>query len=350
MAGSRPCRRTWSAAGCRGATLIPAGASICLMNCAYCGISRNCSVVSVTLSVAGSRRVDEELLRLVDVLRALRDVGRRGRAGVDRRERVVVAEVGAAVEQALHEARPVERVRDRLADLLLVERVLVGPHLQRPVLARGRLGDRDVGVAEERLRPLEGHLREDVDRPALERQDDRRRVGEVLDLHGVQVRKPLAPVGRVLDIRRALVGRERLQDERAGPDPALRERADLVVRRQDDRVVVERRHEVREVAVRPVEVEVDRLLVDLLHVALGQHAREGRERGRADLGVGDPVERRDDVVDRERRAVLPLHALADRERPDVRRRARRPTWWRAAAGARTSRRGRRGSRTPAAWS
>jgi hypothetical protein len=269
------------------------------MNCAYCGISRNCSVVSVTFRIRDACR-REELLGLVDVLRALRHVGGRGRAGIDRRERVVVADVGPAVEEPLDEARAVERIRDGLAGLLLVERLLVGPHLERAVLARGRLGDRDVGVAEERLRPLERHLREDVDRPALDREHDRRGVGEVLDLGAVEVRQPVAPVVGVLGVRDALVDRERLQDEWPGPDSALRERADLVVLRQDDRVVVERRHEVREVAVWPVEVEGHGLLVDLLDVALREHAGERRERRRADLGVGDPVERGDDVVDRER--------------------------------------------------
>src|SRR4029078_9412341 len=61
---------------------------------------------------AGAR---QELLGLVDVLGPLWHVRRRGRAGIDRRERVVVPQVGPPVEEPLDEARAVERVGDGLA-------------------------------------------------------------------------------------------------------------------------------------------------------------------------------------------------------------------------------------------
>ena len=246
-------------------------------------------------------RALQQLLGLGDVLRPLWHLRGGRRPRVDGRERVVVPELCLAAQQALDEARPVERVRQRLPHLLRLPGILVDPHLQRAVLARRRLADVDVGVREQRLRALVGHLGEHVDGAALDGQHDRRRVREVLDLDGVQVGQGgPAPVLRVLDIAGALVGRERLQNERPGADPALRERPLLVVLGQDHGVVVEGRHERREVAVGAVEMELDGLVVDLLDVAVRENTCKRRQRGRTDLGIGDAIEGGDHVVDRER--------------------------------------------------
>ena len=92
--------------------------------------------------------------------------------------------------------------------------------------------------------------------------------------------------------------------------------AALVVRGQDDSVVVVRRHVVREVPVRRVEVEGDGQVVHLPRAALRQHAAEGRQRVGPVGRVGQPVERRGDVVRRERAAVMELDAGAQGEGPD----------------------------------
>src|SRR5215472_18809088 len=64
-------------------------------------------------------------------------------------------------------------------------------------------------------------------------------------------------------------------------------------------------------------MEADLSVARLLDVAEGQHAVIGGAGGRADLGIDQALEGRDHIVDRERRAVMPLHSLAYGEGPGL---------------------------------
>ena len=98
----------------------------------------------------------------------------------------------------------------------------------------------------------------------------------------------------------------------------------VVVVRQDDHVVVVGRREVGEVAVRRVQVECDREVVDLLHAGRRQHATERRQRSALARRVGLQLVGVDHVISGERGAVVELDALADLEGPDIGGRVRRP--------------------------
>ena len=81
------------------------------------GISKARHVVQLDREAVGLAGVGEQLLGLLDVARPLRDRGVGGRE--DGRERAVVAEVGLALEEPLHERLAVDQERHRLPDALV---------------------------------------------------------------------------------------------------------------------------------------------------------------------------------------------------------------------------------------
>ena len=89
-----------------------------------------------------------------------------------------------------------------------------------------------------------------------------------------------------------------------------------VIRRQDDGVVIVGGKVIGEIAVGRIEMEFDRLVVDLLGRSLGEHAREGRERVGGILRIGQAVDGRHHVVGRHGLAVVELDSLAQLEGPD----------------------------------
>ena len=289
---------------------------------AYCGISSNCSVVRWVLNPFGCPAAASSDFALAMFWARCGDAGVRRRE--DRGERAVVAEVGVALEQRLHDRRPVQRERDRLAHPRVGERRLVAAHRQLAVRARLQLDDVVRGAGGEQLLAA-GHreLPDDVDRPAGQREDLRRLVGVERELGGRGQRLG-APVLLVAGERRADLRRVALHHERAGADERALPVRRVVVVRDDDHVVVVGRGQVREVPVRGLEVEGDGEVVDLLHAGRGEHAAEGGQRVRRVLRVGLQLVGVHDVVGGERRAVVELDALADLERPHVRGRVRRP--------------------------
>ena len=124
------------------------------------------------------RRVDarmpgllQQLLGHVDVLRALRDrgVGRRE----PRSERRVVGDGAVAAEQRRHHSGAVQRVRDGLSDLRIVERRLVVSHRQLAVVGGLERDDLVGGAAQQRGRTRRHELRDHVDVAALQCEDHR---------------------------------------------------------------------------------------------------------------------------------------------------------------------------------
>ena len=179
---------------------------------------------------------------------------------------------------------------------------------------RAHLDDLHVRVVQQPLRALHRHLRDHVHLAALQRQDLRLLVGEEDEL-GAGRQRLGAPVVGVADEARAHLRRILLQLERPGADEGLLP-VPGVVGGQDDCVVVVGRHDVREVAVRRIEVELHREVIDLARAADRQHAAERRQRVRPVLRVGKTVHRRHHVVGAEHAPVVELHVGAQREGPD----------------------------------
>ena len=123
------------------------------------------------------------------------------------------------------------------------------------------------------------------------------------------------PIGRVALERHALISGVFLEnpwpaaDERRVPSPR-------VIAGQNDGVVVVRTDQVGKPSGRRVELKSDRVVVDLLDVAFLQNTLEDRQCIRLLVGrIGNAVEAGDDVVGRQRLAVVELDALAQLERP-----------------------------------
>ncbi len=267
------------------------------------------------------RDVREQLLRLVDVLRALRHGGVGGR--IDARKRAVVAHLGLALEQLLDDRRPVERQRDRLANALVGEGLLVVAHVHLAVRGRRDVEDDVARVVEDRPAAGDGDLADDVDLLALEGEDLRAFVVVERELDAVRVGLG-APVVVVADERGAHLGGVLVELERAGARERLLEVLGVAARLDDDGVVVVSRDEVREVAVGRLEGELDRAVVDGRRAALVEHPAEHRQRLRRALRVGEQIHRVDDVVSHQRRAVMERDAGLQLERPFRRVRVGRP--------------------------
>ena len=165
-------------------------------------------------------------------------------------------------------------------------------------------------------------MQQHVDLPALDRQH--LRLEAVVEQEARTIgERPSPPIGVVADERGADLGREALEPERAGADEAVLE-APGIIGGQDDRVEIVRRHQIGEAAIGRIEVERDRLRIDRARAALGQHAREGRQRDRTVGGIGQAVERRDHVRRGHRPAVVKADALPNLERPHGPVAVRRP--------------------------
>ena len=116
----------------------------------------------------------------------------------------------------------------------------------------------DVRVGQQRLAARDRELHEDVDLVAEQAEDLRLLVRVEADLGLVADRDPaLVPVLAVRDVAHALAGPEARALPRPGADERLLPVA-VVGLREDDRVVVVRADEEREVAVRRVELELHR--------------------------------------------------------------------------------------------
>ena len=168
----------------------------------------------------------------------------------------------------------------------------------------------DVGGGQQALAAQHRELDDRVGLPGLERHDLRLQILEVRPLDGVELRLA-APPRVVSDIGGARLGVVRLELPRAGAVGRLVERRPRRERLgRDHRLRVVRGHEVWQVAVGVEQGEDD-----------GLGVRRGDRTGLDDTGearvagLHEPFERGDDVVGRERRAVLPHHALADAECP-----------------------------------
>ena len=265
------------------------------------------------------RRVDarmpgllQQLLGHGDVLRALRDggVGR----GEPRSERIVVGHTALTTEQGGNHSGPVQRIRDRLADLRVVERRLVVAHRQLAVVGGLELDDLVSGAVQQLGRTSRDELRDHVDVAALQRQDHRLLTGVELE-RGSGKQRLGAPVVGVWHERGTDVLLVAAELERAGSHERLLPLAEVRSGGNDDRVVVVRRDEVGEVPVRRLEMKLDRRGIDLLDACGRQHAGERRQGVGRDLRVRQLLEGVDDVVGGHRLAVVELHPGPQLERP-----------------------------------
>ena len=167
---------------------------------------------------------------------------------------------------------------------------------------------------EDRGRAGGDELRDHVDRAALQREDHRLLAGVELERRARQQRL-FAPVVGVGHERRADALRVALKLESARADERLLPFAEVGPVGNDDRVVVVRRDQIREVPVRRLERELDRRRVDLLDAVGGQHVGERRQRVGGVLRVRQLLERVHDVVGGHRGAGAELDPRAQLERP-----------------------------------
>ena len=167
--------------------------------------------------------------------------------------------------------------------------------------------DGDVAVVEQRVATDHGELRDRIGRAALQTRDQRGEVVAegVLQLVEERLAAPPIRVGLEGGAGGGVVLGEL---ERAGTRRALVERrAEHEVLGRDDRLRVVRADLLRELAIGAEECDLDREVVDRLRGAGGD--------GRLQVAAGQAVHGGDDVGRGERRAVVPLHALAQVERP-----------------------------------
>src|SRR5262249_46638362 len=137
----------------------------------------------------------------------------------------------------------------------------------------------------------------------------RGRVAEVGDRHRIEVRLAAAPVVRVALVDALLAARERLELVGTGADLRSRERL-IPGWYHGERIAAEG---LRDRRVGRLQRQPHRVLVQLLH-ARDVHRGRGGVPGEAELLGPDALERVDDVVGRQRLAVLELDALAQPDR------------------------------------
>ena len=160
----------------------------------------------------------------------------------------------------------------------------------------------------------EGDVDGGVDLTGVEGVDESGGVGEVDDLHLVEVRQALAPVVGVLHVDALGSRREALQHVRPGADLVGRVAGEPLVPDRDDRggvlgEAVEERHR------RLLELDLDRPVVDLGQAAGVEQLDERRRQ--PELGVEQALERVDDVVGGDRLAVVELDALLEPDDVEV---------------------------------
>ncbi len=150
-------------------------------------------------------------------------------------------------------------------------------------------------------------LRDRIGRAALQTRDQRGEVFAEGVLQLVEVRLATPPIG--VGLERGTGGRVVPGHlEGTGTGHALVERgAEHEVLRRDDRLRVVRADLLRELTIGAEECDLDREVVDRLGRARGD--------GRLQVAAGQAVHGGHDVGGGERRAVVPLHALAQDERP-----------------------------------
>ena len=224
---------------------------------------------------------------------------------------MIVGDLRPPLEQRLHHLLTVEREGQRLAHELVGELALVATHPDLPVRGRLHLEHGEVGVVEQDVAAEHGELDERVDLATLHGGHHRAYFVEELGLLAVEQGRaaPIALVARERRPRRRVVTAEH---PRSGAVRRAVERCPgLVVGRGDQRLGVEDRDQVREVAVRAFEVEHRDVGVG------GVHRTFRDDPGEASVGGHhQAVHRRRDVGGRERRAVrLPGGALLELERP-----------------------------------
>ncbi len=246
----------------------------------------------------------------LDVLGALLD-GALVEERHERREDVVVGDHRPTLEQRRDHLLPIEREGQGLAHGLVDELAGVAPHPDLAVRRGLHLEDREVRAVEQVVATEHGELHEGVDGTALHRRHHRADVVEELHLLAVE-RGLTAPPVRIALERRAggrVVAGQLPRPRSVGC--AVQSCARLVADRRDQRLGVEHRDQVREVAVGALEVEDGDIGIGGVDGALGD------DPGEAGVGGHDQaVHRRRDVGRREVAAVLPLDALAQGERPD----------------------------------
>ena len=223
---------------------------------------------------------------------------------------MVVGHLALALEELLHHRFTIEGERQRLADPLVRELAGIAAHPDLPMVRRLRTEGVEVRVVEEDCARVDVELVDGVDLVALVGRDHRPRLIEEGEFDGVE-RRAAAPPGLIPGVLGpgGLVVAVELPRAGAVGHTVLR-RAGGVGHRCDERLGVEYRHEVREVAVRTEQRELHRGGVDRLGRALLDHATQAGV-----TSLSEAVHRRDDVVGREVAAVLPLHASAELERP-----------------------------------
>ena len=174
--------------------------------------------------------------------------------------------------------------------------------------------DLDVPVLEQRLAARDVDLTDHVELVAEQPRDDGGLLGVERGVDAVERRVAAPPAGEAL-VLRADTWRVRRDLEGASRLRLARERAELVVGRQDDRLVGGRARQVGEVRVRRVERELDGEVVDPLDPAGREDARERRQRRR--VLADQPLVGGDDVV-RAARTSTPSPSCS----PSTRSRAR----------------------------
>ncbi len=142
-----------------------------------------------------------------------------------------------------------------------------------------------------------------VDLPGAQRVDERGGVGEVDDLHLVEIGLPGVPVVGVLRVHALGAGGEALQHERPGAH--LLGVLTCVVHRHDGRRVLGQAVEERDGLLH--ELHLDRAVVDLGEAGRVEQRRQRRRQG--EVGVEPALERVDHVIGGDRLAVVELDAL-----------------------------------------
>ena len=257
----------------------------------------------------GLAGIGEELLGGVEILLALRKV--LGVGGVERRVQVV-GDSPVAGQHLLDHRVAVDDQAHRLADADIGERLLVDGHRDRqPATAGGVQHLVAVGA----LDGLHGGGRDvggDVDLVGQQGVDQRITVGEVDDVHLVEVRLACVPVVRVLDVHRLLADLELLEHVRPGADLRGRVAAEALVAHGHDRAGV-RAQGLLEVRHTLLELQLDGVVVDLGDARHVEHRAHDGAAVHLEGGVEHAGERVDHVVGRHRVAVAELDAVLQRD-------------------------------------
>jgi len=97
-----------------------------------------------------------------------------------------------------------------------------------------------------------------------------------------------------------------------------------IVRRENDGIVVVRRHQIGEASVRRIEMKLDRVIPSRLSPTLREHPREHRQGDRPVRRIGEAIHGRGHIGGAEHVPVVKLDVAADPEGPDASVRVRLP--------------------------